>query len=177
LKVRFLPRSPTNPFTKHQLLLHSPLLLETLFFSVPSIVPTSRDMANKTRSLRGEHTAEIWRYWSARRSAPEPTHRTQTRPSGSGTCAGRSIAKGRTLDASHCARSGPCGIREKKTAPTLDEFCKNRIEQWPKAPFQKPAPKTWLEHDTLRAQHKNALAGRTPYSALFCHFFVLWTPE
>lgn len=52
----------------------------------------------------------------------------------------------RNMESAHrtALAQGLVGIREKKTVPTLEEFCKNRIEPWAKATFQKPAPKTWL---------------------------------
>lgn len=52
----------------------------------------------------------------------------------------------RNMESAHrtALAQGLVGIREKKTAPTLEEFCKKRIEPWAKATFQKPAPKTWL---------------------------------
>jgi hypothetical protein len=51
----------------------------------------------------------------------------------------------RNMESAHrtALAQGLVGIREKKTAPTLEEFCKDRIEPWAKATFQKPAPKTW----------------------------------
>jgi integrase len=39
---------------------------------------------------------------------------------------------------------GQVGIREKKPAPTLDEFCKYRFEPWAKASFEKNMPANWL---------------------------------
>jgi integrase len=52
----------------------------------------------------------------------------------------------RNMESAHrtSLAQGLVGIREKKEAPTLEEFCKKRIEPWAKATFQKPAPKTWL---------------------------------
>jgi integrase len=52
----------------------------------------------------------------------------------------------RNMESAHrtALAQGLVGIREKKPVPTLEEFCKNRIEPWAKATFQKPAPKTWL---------------------------------
>ena len=52
----------------------------------------------------------------------------------------------RNMESAHrtALAQGLVGIREKKKASTLEEFCKNRIEPWAKATFQKPAPKTWL---------------------------------
>jgi integrase len=52
----------------------------------------------------------------------------------------------RNMESAHrtALAQGLVGIREKKSAPTLEEFCKGRIEPWAKATFQKPAPKTWL---------------------------------
>src|SRR3954465_8589701 len=54
----------------------------------------------------------------------------------------------RNMESAHrtALAQGLVGIREKKTAPTLEEFCKNRIEPWAKATFQKPAPKNCLSY-------------------------------
>ena len=52
----------------------------------------------------------------------------------------------RQMEAAHrtSLAKGEVGIREKKIAPTLEEFCEKRVEPWAKATFEKPAPKTWL---------------------------------
>lgn len=52
----------------------------------------------------------------------------------------------RQMEAAHrtSLAKGEVGIREKKVAPTLEEFCTKRVEPWAKATFEKPAPKTWL---------------------------------
>jgi hypothetical protein len=39
---------------------------------------------------------------------------------------------------------GQVGIREKKPAPTLDEFCKHRFEPWAKASFERNVLANWL---------------------------------
>jgi hypothetical protein len=39
---------------------------------------------------------------------------------------------------------GEVGIREKKIAPSLAEFCKERFEPWAKATFEENARKSWL---------------------------------
>jgi len=38
---------------------------------------------------------------------------------------------------------GEVGIRERKLAPTLESFCKERLEPWAKATFEKTVPKSW----------------------------------
>src|SRR5205814_10492220 len=38
---------------------------------------------------------------------------------------------------------GEVGIREKKIVPTLEEFCRKRVEPRAMATFEKPAPKTY----------------------------------
>jgi integrase len=39
---------------------------------------------------------------------------------------------------------GEVGIREKKTAPTLKEFCEKRFEPWAKATFESTRPNNWF---------------------------------
>jgi integrase len=39
---------------------------------------------------------------------------------------------------------GEVGIREKKPASTVERFCRDRVEPYAKAKFEKPSPKTWL---------------------------------
>ena len=39
---------------------------------------------------------------------------------------------------------GEVGIREKKAAPTLREFCEKRFEPWAKATFEESSPNNWL---------------------------------
>lgn len=43
---------------------------------------------------------------------------------------------------------GEVGIREKKPAPTLNEFLTRRFEPWAKARFENNVPKTWLWYRT-----------------------------
>src|SRR5882762_2242722 len=43
---------------------------------------------------------------------------------------------------------GEVGIREKKTVPTLAEFCSLRVEPWAKARFAKECPKNWTWYRT-----------------------------
>jgi integrase len=43
---------------------------------------------------------------------------------------------------------GEVGIRERKLAPSLSEFCKNRFEPWAKATFEENARKSWLWYRT-----------------------------
>jgi integrase len=43
---------------------------------------------------------------------------------------------------------GEVGIREKKTVPTLREFCSQRIEPWAKARFYTTCPKNWTWYRT-----------------------------
>ena len=52
----------------------------------------------------------------------------------------------RQMEAAHrtSLAKGEVGIREKKIVPTLEEFCRKRVEPWAKATFEKPAPKTYL---------------------------------
>ena len=52
----------------------------------------------------------------------------------------------RQMEAAHrtSLAKGEVGIREKKSVPTLSQFCKDRVEPYAKARFEKPSPKTWL---------------------------------
>ena len=43
---------------------------------------------------------------------------------------------------------GEVGIREKRVAPTLKEFCSQRIEPWAKARFEKACSKNWTWYRT-----------------------------
>jgi len=43
---------------------------------------------------------------------------------------------------------GEVGIREKKAAPTLKEFCSQRVEPWAKARFEVPCRKNWTWYRT-----------------------------
>lgn len=50
---------------------------------------------------------------------------------------------------------GELGIREKKSAPTLNDFLTRRFEPWAKARFENNVPKTWLWYRTaIRAMLK-----------------------
>src|ERR1035438_534151 len=53
----------------------------------------------------------------------------------------------RQMEAAHrtSLAKGEVGIRDKKPAMTLAEFCDNRFEPWAKATFGKSSPKTWLD--------------------------------
>lgn len=53
----------------------------------------------------------------------------------------------RQMEAAHktSLAKGEVGIREKKPAPTLAEFCELRFEPWARATFEKSCPKTWLD--------------------------------
>jgi integrase len=70
---------------------------------------------------------------------------------------------------------GEVGIRDRKTIPTLTEFCTARIEPWAKATFEKSCLKNWLWYRTgIRALSKyKPLAGMTLdkiTSELACEF-------
>ena len=56
---------------------------------------------------------------------------------------------------------GEVGIRERRTVPTLTDFCTGRIEPWAKATFEKSCLKNWLWYRTgIRALTKyKPLAG------------------
>src|SRR4029077_9363911 len=43
---------------------------------------------------------------------------------------------------------GEVGLREKKVAPTLREFCVNRVEPWAKARFESSCHKNWTWYRT-----------------------------
>lgn len=52
----------------------------------------------------------------------------------------------RQMEAAHktSLAKGEVGIREKKTVPTLADFCKNRLEPWAKATFEQTVRNNWL---------------------------------
>ena len=52
----------------------------------------------------------------------------------------------RQMEAAHRASlaKGEVGIREKKVAPTLKEFCDHRFEPWAKSTFEKSVQNNWL---------------------------------
>ena len=52
----------------------------------------------------------------------------------------------RQMEAAHrtSLAKGEVGIREKKTAPPLREFCDRRFEPWAKATFEHACPNNWL---------------------------------
>ena len=52
----------------------------------------------------------------------------------------------RNIESAHrtSLANGLVGIREKKTAPTLKEFCDTRFEPWAKSTFEKTTPTNWL---------------------------------
>jgi len=52
----------------------------------------------------------------------------------------------RQMEAAHrtSLAKGEVGIREKKVAPTLKEFCTQRIEPWAKATFEETCPNNWF---------------------------------
>ncbi len=56
----------------------------------------------------------------------------------------------RQMEAAHrtSLAKGEVGIREKKTAPTLRDFCSLRIEPWAKARFETACPKNWTWYRT-----------------------------
>jgi integrase len=56
----------------------------------------------------------------------------------------------RQMEAAHrtSLAKGEVGIREKKTVPTLSEFCSQRFEPWAKASFEDSARKSWLWYRT-----------------------------
>jgi integrase len=56
----------------------------------------------------------------------------------------------RNQESAHRTRlsNGEVGIREKKSLPTLDEFCTKRIEPWAKARFETSCPKNWTWYRT-----------------------------
>ena len=70
----------------------------------------------------------------------------------------------RQIEAAHrpSMAKGEVGIREKKPSPTLDEFCRNRIEPWARSTFEHVSYKTWLWYRTgLRS-----IYGYVPLSSL-----------
>src|ERR1700733_559494 len=52
----------------------------------------------------------------------------------------------RQMEAAHrtSLAKGEVGIREKKTAPPLKEFCEKRFQPWAKATFEESSPNNWL---------------------------------
>jgi integrase len=56
----------------------------------------------------------------------------------------------RQMEAAHrtSLAKGEVGIREKKFAPSLSEFCKDRFEPWAKSTFEENARKSWLWYRT-----------------------------
>ena len=53
----------------------------------------------------------------------------------------------RQMEAAHPGlpwAKGEVGIREKKIAPTLKEFCDHRFEPWAKSTFEKSVKNNWL---------------------------------
>jgi integrase len=63
----------------------------------------------------------------------------------------------RQMEAAHrtSLAKGEVGIREKKTAPTLADFCKNRLEPWAKSTFQQTVPNSWEWYrDNIRVIEK-----------------------
>ena len=52
----------------------------------------------------------------------------------------------RQMEAAHrtSLAKGEVGIREKKTIPTLADFCKNRLQPWAKATFEQTVHNNWL---------------------------------
>ena len=68
----------------------------------------------------------------------------------------------RQMEAAHrtALAKGEVGIREKKAAPTVAQFCRDRVEPFTKAKFEKPSPKTWLWYrfglNTIRAHESLA---------------------
>ncbi len=60
----------------------------------------------------------------------------------------------RQMEAAHktSLAKGEVGIREKKEAPTLEEFCAQRFESWARSAFEQTTPKSWEWYRTgLRA--------------------------
>jgi len=56
----------------------------------------------------------------------------------------------RNMESAHrtSLAKGEVGIREKKTVPTLAEFCSGRIEPWARATFEAACPKNWTWYRT-----------------------------
>src|SRR5205807_10256721 len=66
----------------------------------------------------------------------------------------------RQMEAAHrtSLAKGEVGIREKKTVPTLAEFCKNRLEPWAKSTFKQTVPNSWEWYrDNMRVIEKTRL--------------------
>src|SRR5215469_2894100 len=70
----------------------------------------------------------------------------------------------RQMEAAHrtALAKGEVGIREKKQAPTLGTFCRDRVEPYAKARFENASPRTWAWYQFgLKAvESYEALAGR-----------------
>ena len=63
----------------------------------------------------------------------------------------------RNIESAHrtSLAKGEVGIREKKTVPTLKEFCSQRVEPWAKARFEATCRKNWTWYRTgIRALTK-----------------------
>src|ERR1035437_1354155 len=56
----------------------------------------------------------------------------------------------RQMEAAHrtSLAKGEVGIRDKKTWPTLEEFCTNRVEPWAKSRFETTCVKNWTWYRT-----------------------------
>src|SRR5579859_4914820 len=68
----------------------------------------------------------------------------------------------RQMEAAHrtSLAKGEVGIREKKSVPTLADFCKNRLEPWAKATFQQTVPNSWEWYrDNIRVIEKTPRLG------------------
>jgi len=59
----------------------------------------------------------------------------------------------RTMESAHRTKLalGEVGIREKKTIPTLQEFCEDRFEPWARSSFERTCPATWKYRAGMRA--------------------------
>jgi len=62
----------------------------------------------------------------------------------------------RQMEATHrtSLAKGEVGIREKKPAPILKEFCERRFEPWAQATFEHTCRNNWLWTDEVRASGK-----------------------
>jgi integrase len=68
----------------------------------------------------------------------------------------------RQMEAAHktSLAKGEVGIRDKKTVPTLADFCKNRLEPWAKSTFQQTVPNSWEWYrDNIRVIEKTPRLG------------------
>lgn len=71
----------------------------------------------------------------------------------------------RQMESAHrtALAKGEVGIREKKPAPTLNDFLTRRFEPWAKARFERNVPKTWLWYrTTMRAVLKHKPLASAP---------------